>query len=186
MSTYSNFYRHYVKVLTVWLASEGTIFWTPGVSEKGVFISVRTSVLPLSGCFLGIVSLVFSNFGRVLQIHMKLCIAEPDFFENVFFAPKIGKMGQKWSFLILLKDLVINFYWICSIMKNYIIYCVPAPIPYLGKFLFLGYGQKCSQPIRLQEFLINHISRLNQWNSLIFCTFTQVDIKVYQNFFGWA
>ena len=44
-------------------------------------------------------------------------------------------------------------------MKIYIIYCVPTEIPYLGKFLFLKYGPKCSQPIRLQDFLINHISR---------------------------
>ena len=31
-------------------------------------------------------------------------------------------------------------------MKTYIICCVPAQIPYLGKFLFLRYGPKCSQP----------------------------------------
>ena len=69
----------------------------------------------------------------------------------------------------MLKNCVINFYRICSIMKIYNICCVPAKIPYLGKFWFLRYGPKCSQPIRLQDFLINHISRTNQWNSLIFC-----------------
>ena len=44
-------------------------------------------------------------------------------------------------------------------MKIYIICCVPAQIPYLWKFLFLRYGPKCSQPIRLQNFLIKHISK---------------------------
>ena len=43
-----------------------------------------------------------------------------------------------------------------------IICCVSAQIPFLGKFLFSRYGPKCSQPIRLQDFLINHISRANQ------------------------
>ena len=97
-------------------------------------------------------------------------MAETDFLEK-FFCPKIlengPEMGQKQSFLILLKDLVFNFYWMCSIMTAYIICCIPKQIPYLGKFLFLRYGPKCSQPIRFQDFLINHISITNQWNSLI-------------------
>ena len=59
-------------------------------------------------------------------------------FQKTFFAPKIGKMHQKQGFLNLLNNLVINFYWICSIMKIYIICCVPGQIPYLGNFLSLG------------------------------------------------
>ena len=35
--------------------------------------------------------------------------------------------------------------------------------------MLLGYGQKCSLPIRLQYFYKNEISRTNQSNSLIFC-----------------
>ena len=48
----------------------------------------------------------------VLEIHMKLCMTEPDFLE-CFFAPKIGKMdqkGPKQGFLSLLKTFVIRFY----------------------------------------------------------------------------
>ena len=82
-------------------------------------------------------------------------------------------MGQKPGFLNLLKNLVINFYWACSIVKIYIICYVLAQIPCLGKFLSLGYGRKCSQPIRLQDFLINHISITNQWNRL------RVDQKIF-------
>ena len=44
-----------------------------------------------------------------------------------------------------------------------IICCFRPQIPYLRKFLFLTYGPKYSQPIKLQDFLINHISRTNQW-----------------------
>ena len=43
------------------------------------------------------------------------------------------------------------------------LYCrVPAEIPYLEKNLFVRYGPKRSQPIRLQGFLINLIPRTNQ------------------------
>ena len=53
------------------------------------------------------------NFGMVLENHINLCMAETDFLEK-FFCPKIlengPEMGQKQSFLILLKDLVFNFY----------------------------------------------------------------------------
>ena len=101
----------------------------------------------------------------VLEIHMKLCLTEPDFPEKSF-CPKnwenSPKIGQKHGFLNILKNLVISFYWICSIMKIFIIYCVPAQIPYLKKFWFRRYGPKCSQPIRLLDFLINHVSRTNQ------------------------
>ena len=61
--------------------------------------------------------------------------------------------------------------------------CVPAQILYLGK-LFLRYGPKCSQPIRFHDFLNNHISRINQWNRLLFCMLIQihklkVDLKMF-------
>ena len=106
----------------------------------------------------------------VLQTNIKLCVKEPDFAENIF--PKKwkngSKMDQKQSFLNLFKNLVFNFYWICSVMKVYIICCVPGQIPYLGKSLSLRYGPKYSQPITLQDYLIKHISKIIQWNSLIF------------------
>ena len=106
----------------------------------------------------------------VLETNMKLCVTELDFPEIWFLLQKLGngpKMDQKHGFLNLLKNAVIHFYWIWSIMKIYIICCVPAQISYLGKFWFMRYGPKYYQPIRLQDFLINSISRTNQWNSLI-------------------
>ena len=94
-------------------------------------------------------------------------------------------MGQK-LFFEFIEKVFINFFWICSTMKIYIICCAPTQIPYLGKFLFLRYGSKCSQPIRLQDFLINRISRRNEWNSLIFYILIQIHInqKLLKKFGG--
>ena len=111
----------------------------------------------------------------VLEYHVKLCVTEPDFPGKFSLSPKLGKWAK--NFFNLLENLVINFYWIWSIMKIYIICCVPAQIPYLGKFFVLEIWPKCSQPIRLQDFLINHISRINWWNSLIFCLLIQIYIN---------
>ena len=71
-------------------------------------------------------------------------------------------------------------------MKIYIICCVPAQIPYLGKFWFIRYLPQCSHPIRLQDFLINHISRTSQWNNLIFLHVDKnsYKLKITKKFFG--
>ena len=99
-----------------------------------------------------------------------------------FLPPNLGKWTKNcWTksrvFWNLLKNLVINFQWIHSVMKIYIICCVPAQTPYLGKILFLRSGPKYSQPIWLQDFLINHISRTSQGNSLIFSLVMQIHIN---------
>ena len=103
----------------------------------------------LFGWFLEIVSLFFLNFDMVLET-------------------------LKMLFLNLLKNLVLNFHWNCSIMKIYIIYSVPAQVPYLEKKLFL---RNCSHSMRWQGFLMNQTSRTNQWNSLIFCILIQIHRK---------
>ena len=55
----------------------------------------------------------------VLETHMKMCVTEP---EKIFFCPQNcengPKMGQKKSFLNLLKLFVISFYWFCFIIEN--------------------------------------------------------------------
>ena len=45
----------------------------------------------------------------VLETHMKLCMST-GFSKKDYFAPKMGKMGQKQGFLYLLEDLVISFF----------------------------------------------------------------------------
>ena len=55
----------------------------------------------LSGYFLGIISFFFLNFGMVLEAHMKLCVAEPDFSGGNFLPKKMGKWtknGTKTGF----------------------------------------------------------------------------------------
>ena len=110
------------------------------------------------------------------------CAWQSRIFQENFFCPQNWenepKMDQKQVFFNLLENLVIIFYWIWLLMEIYVICCVPPQIPYLGKSLFLRHGRKCSQLIRLQYFLINHISRTNQWNSLIFCMLIQIHIII--------
>ena len=121
--------------------------------------SVCPSILPsillsfrLSGSFLGIGPLVFSETqdgvrGSCLVVHDRA-----GFFKKSLFTPRMGKMSQKQGFLNLLENLAINFFWIWSIKKFYNICCILTQIPYLGKIWFLRYGPKCSRPIRLQYF----------------------------------
>ena len=68
----------------------------------------------------------------LLETHMKLCMTEPDFLKTNFFFTQcwenVAKMGSKQDFLNLLKNLAINFYWICCIVRIYIICYVAAQI----------------------------------------------------------
>ena len=70
---------------------------------------------------------------------------------------KIKKFDQKQGFYHLLKNLVSKFYWICSII-SIIFFAMFLHKSHTGKFLFQAYGLKCSQPIRLRNFIINQIS----------------------------
>ena len=157
------------------------LFWTPGGSRKGP-MKQDLSVLLSGRCF-GIVSLVFSKFWHGARNPFEVM------HDSKIFHKRIGKMGQKQGFLNLLKD-VINFYWICSIMKiiSFLFAMFPHKSYIWEKKIFLRYGPKYSKPIRWQDFLINHTSRTNQWNSPIFLhVYTNSHkLKVDQKFFGWA
>ena len=105
----------------------------PEGSYKIKSICLLPFIFPLSRHFLGTVSLVLLNFFKVLEAHMKMCAIEPDFLEKLFYPQNWEngpQKGQKQVFLNLLKDLVVNFHSICSAMKNYIVCCVPAQVPY--------------------------------------------------------
>ena len=164
------------------MAQKQVIYWIPGSSHKGP-IKSGLSILPsffLSGRFLWIASLTFSKFSHGARNPYKVVRDRAEFSRKLFFAPKIGKIDPKWTknrvFLIYWK-IFLNFYWIWPIMKIYIPCCVFAQISFLDKLLFLKYGSKCSQPIRLQDFVINHISRRNKWNNLIFRMLVQIHIN---------
>ena len=120
-----------------------------------ILLSICPSVLPsicLSGCSLGIRSLVFSKFWLGARNTYEVVRDRTGIVGKNVFAPKMGIIVERQSFLSLLKNLVINFCGICSIMKVYINCCLLAQILYQGKLRFLRYRPKCSQPIRLQDF----------------------------------
>ena len=64
-------------------------------------------------------------------------------------------------------------------MKIYIISCVPAQIPYLGKVWFLRYGPKFFN----QPYLLN--KSMKEPDFLLVDTNSH-KLKVDQNFFGWV
>ena len=68
------------------------------------------------------------NFGMVLETQMKWSLTKPYFFRKTSFVSNNGTMCQNLAqntiFWGLLKKLVFNFHWICSMMQNYIICCV--------------------------------------------------------------
>ena len=135
-----------------------------------MLLSFRPS-LYLSGCFLWIVWLTFSKFWHGARNPYEVVRDRARLSRKIFFAPK---MGQKQGFLYLLENWVIEFFKIWSLEKFYNICCILAQIPYLGKIWFLRYGPKYSQPIRLQYFWIDYISRTKLWKSLVFCILMQI------------
>ena len=106
------------------------------------------------------------------------------------FAQKLGEMGQKKAknrgVFNLKKNLVINFHWIYSIMKIFVIYCVHAQILHLRKILFLRYRRKCSQPIRLQDFKWTiSPEKINETASVLACWYKCTKIKGWLKLF-WS
>ena len=85
-------------------------------------------------------------------------------------------------FFKLLKFLIISSYWLCSIKEICICY-VLAQIPYLGKFLFLRYSPKCSQPIRLQNTLILPPEQINKIAWFFACRYKFIWIKCWSKIF---
>ena len=122
----------------------------------------------------------------VLETHVKISVTELDFLEKSVLPNNLGKWTkmEKKGYLNLLTDLDINFYWICSIIKTYVICCIPSQTPYLGKFLFQRYGPKCYQPIRLQDFLINlSPEQMNKIAWLFACWYKFTWIKQWSKMF---
>ena len=128
------------------------VFRLPDMARRVLWI--RVCLFFSSGSFLGIVivSLVFSETQDGIRgLFGVVCDKQ----SQISFAPKMGKIDQKWArnrvCWIYWKS-IINFVRIWSITKFYIICCIIAQIAYLGKVWFQQYGPKCSQPIRPQDF----------------------------------
>ena len=112
-----------------------------------------------------------------LKTHMKLRLIETDFFRETPLPQTLEKQ---------VKSSIFNFYWICSIMKIYIICRVPVHILHLVKILSLRYGTNCSLSIRLQYPQMSDTPRTNGWNSLIFSRLIQVQkyLNLIENVLG--
>ena len=106
----------------------------------------------LCRCFLVIGSLDFSEFGHDVRNPYEVVHDSQIFFEKHFFTSKSWKNWPKIGFFEFKENSVIDFHLICSVMKIYIICCVPAQIVYLGKIFFLRYRPKWSQSNRLLDF----------------------------------
>ena len=117
-----------------------TYFGPPAIAGRVLWSRVCLSVL-LSFClsmdFLGIASSGFSRFLHGARNPYEVVCDRAKFSRNL---GKWAKNGQQHGFLNLLKNFLINFYWICSTMNIHIICCVPAQIPYLEKFYFMRSG----------------------------------------------
>ena len=81
--------------------------------------------LHLSQCFLGIWSLHFSGFCQGAGNPYEVAHDNPIFLKKIFCHQNCGN-GPKIGFLILKKNLVVNFHCIFSIMNMFIICCVPS------------------------------------------------------------
>ena len=82
------------------------------------------------------------------------------FFLKCFFAQKLGKWAENrlkivYLFICLLnlkKNLVIHFHWTCSIMKIYIICCVPTQALSWGKSCFWNIDQNAPRQSDYRSF----------------------------------
>ena len=124
----------------------------------------------------------------VLKNLMKLCM--PDFLGKAFLPQKLGngpKIGQKLGFLNLKKSLVINFPWICSIMKIYIICCVPVQTFYWEKCCSWDIGQNalsCSD-CRISKSSISP-EQIDETASYCACWYKFRKIKSWLKIFWWG
>ena len=97
----------------------------PAVAESILWNRVCPS-FPLDICqgvFLEFNHEISLDFAMVLETLIKLWFTAR-FFGKTFLLQKLGKWAKNTGFFILKKKLVINFHWICSIMKMLIICCV--------------------------------------------------------------
>ena len=121
------------------------VLWNRICPSFSTFLPSFCPSFHLFGCFLGIVSLVFSKFWHGSRNLNEVMRDRARFSGEIDFCPKNWgngpKMSQQQVILDLLKNLVINFYWICSIIKMQIICCILAQILHLGNFCFWDTGQ---------------------------------------------
>ena len=125
----------------------------------------------------------------VLETHMKLGWQSWISWKE-HFAPKIGKMGQKWA-----KNRVFRIHWkIWSLIFTEVVlyenlyYSLCSCInPIFGKMLVPEIWAKMFSANQIAEFLNQTYLKTNQWNSLMFCMLVQIQkTKIWSKSFDWA
>ena len=113
-----------------------------------------------SEVFLELALYFFLELSMVLGAHVVLCMTQPDILK-IMFCPQNGEnRPSKGFFESIGKFRFFSLYFFINLVCNENLYycnsCILEQISYLRKFWFLRYGPKCSWPIRLQDFSINH------------------------------
>ena len=92
---------------------------------------------------------------------MRCCVWLPDFLKKMFY-PQNGENWPDPGFFECIGkfSFFLSSLFFISVVYNESLYycnsCMLEQISYLGKFWFLRYDPKCSWPIRLLDFSINH------------------------------
>ena len=128
--------------------------WIPGSSRNGPVkycLSILLSCC-LSGFFLGIESLGFSEFWHGSRKPYQV-VWQSQIFLEIFFLPhKLGEWAKNRGFFNLKMNLVIDFHQICSIMK--ICYLLGSSTnPMFGKNLVPEIQAKMLSANQMDEFL---------------------------------
>ena len=118
----------------------------------------------------------FHKSDMVLESHMKLFMAA-GFSGKNFFCLQNWENGPKTGFFQYIGKFCDLFWLHLFYNENWYYLLCSCTNPIFKKIFIPEIWAKCSQPIRLQDFLINHRSRTSQWNSLIFCMLIQIHIN---------
>ena len=133
------------------------MFIWPATVARWVLQSRIWPSFPLSVCFLGTGSLVFSKFWHGARNPNDVA-HDRIFLEYLLLSQTLGKrikIGPNTCFF------KVNFYWKCFIMKINLVCCVSVHNLCLVKILFLRYEPKCCLPNRIAVFLNEQNLRTN-------------------------
>ena len=151
-------YQKALKNLTLLLDIQWS--YKVGPVRPSILLSVFRPV-PLPGCFLRIISLAFSKFWHGARSPYEVVRDRAGFFGKNFCCSKNWESGPKirfFEFVEIRSSFLLNLFY----NENLYYWLRSCTNPVFGKKLFLRYRVKYFQIIRLQDFLINRISRKNK------------------------
>ena len=164
--------------------------WTLAVAGRVIWNRVCPSFHP-TVCRVAFLDLDFKflNFGMVLENLISLYV--PDFLGKLFCPQKLGTWAKNRPpigfFESLKRNLVINFPWFCSIIKIYIICCVPVQIFCWEKCCYWGIGQNALSHSDCGIFKWSvSPEQINEAASFCACSYKLTKIKSWWKSFWWG